>query len=109
MGITKKTVHPGDGKSRPVKGDQVTMEYRGCLFDASQGEKNNYMGREFDSSQKRGEFKTPIGVGKVIRGWDEGVMDMSLGEKSILTISSDYAYGDRGFPGLIPANATLVL
>ncbi|EZF54154.1 FK506-binding protein 1B [Trichophyton rubrum CBS 288.86] len=42
-------------------------------------------------------------------GWDEGVMNMTVGEKCILTISGDYAYGDRGFPGLIPPNSTLVL
>ena len=53
--------------------------------------------------------KTQIGVGKVIRGWDEGVTEMTLGEKTVLTISPDYAYGDRGFPGLIPPNSTLVL
>lgn len=67
----------------------------------------------FDSSVGRGDFKTRIGVGQVIKGWDEGIISadggMTLGEKSTLVISGDYAYGDRGFPGLIPPNATLIL
>lgn len=53
-------------------------------------------------------FVTTIGTGSVIRGWDEGVPQMSLGEKAKLTITSDYAYGARGFPGLIPPNSTLI-
>ncbi|KAF2423474.1 peptidyl-prolyl cis-trans isomerase [Tothia fuscella] len=63
----------------------------------------------FDTSVGRGEFDTKIGIGRVIRGWDEGIVTMSLGEKATLVISSDYAYGSRGFPQLIPPNATLVL
>jgi FK506-binding protein 1 len=62
----------------------------------------------FDSSVGRGDFKTAIGVGRVIAGWDEGVPQMSLGERSVLTIPGKMAYGDRGFPGLIPPNATLI-
>merc|ERR1712232_632146 len=69
-------------------------------------------GKQFDSSVGRGDFQTKIGVGQVIRGWDEGVLSadggMTLGEKCRLTITGDYAYGSRGFPGLIPPNATLV-
>lgn len=66
-------------------------------------------GKKFDSSRDRGRpFQTKIGVGQVIRGWDEGVPQLSLGEKGLLTITGDYAYGERGFPGLIPPNATLI-
>ncbi|KAB8281080.1 hypothetical protein B0I72DRAFT_133434 [Yarrowia lipolytica] len=99
MGVTVKQLQPGDGKTYPKKGDAVTIHYVGTLEN----------GQKFDSSRDRGEpFKTTIGVGDVIRGWDEGVPKLSLGERSVLTISGDYGYGERGFPGLIPPNATLV-
>jgi FK506-binding protein 1 len=49
-----------------------------------------------------------VGVGQVIKGWDEGVVQMSKGEKAKLTCSPDYAYGAKGFPPVIPANATLI-
>lgn len=66
-------------------------------------------GKKFDSSRDRGRpFQTQIGVGRVIRGWDEGVPQMSLGEKAVFTISGDYGYGAQGYPGLIPPNATLI-
>lgn len=66
-------------------------------------------GEQFDSSLSRGRpFTFTIGVGQVIRGWDEGVMTMSLGEKAKLNISSDYGYGSRGAGGVIPPNADLV-
>lgn len=66
-------------------------------------------GEQFDSSHSRGRpFTFTIGVGQVIRGWDEGVMTMSLGEKAKLNISSDYGYGSRGAGGVIPPNADLV-
>ena len=65
-------------------------------------------GTKFDSSRDRGQpFKFKIGKGEVIKGWDEGVMQMSLGEKSILHISSDYGYGETGAGGVIPPNADL--
>ena len=57
-------------------------------------------GKKFDSSRDRGKpFECQIGVGQVIRGWDEGVPQMSLGEKAVLKISYDYGYGDKGYPG----------
>ncbi|MCJ1302922.1 hypothetical protein MMC08_005727 [Hypocenomyce scalaris] len=86
MGVTRKVLKEGNGTDRPKKGDEVTIEYTGNLYDEAQAS-NNYRGKYFDSSKGRGDFQTKIGVGKVIRGWDEGVMEMSLGEKSILTIS----------------------
>jgi len=65
-------------------------------LDASNGFK------KFDSSIDRGKpFETVIGRGRVIRGWDEAVPQMSLGEKARLTITGDYAYGERGYPGLV--------
>ncbi|KAL8799853.1 MAG: hypothetical protein Q9182_005602 [Xanthomendoza sp. 2 TL-2023] len=94
MGVTRKVLKEGNGTDIPKKGDQVTIEYTGNLYDEEEAD-NDYRGKQFDSSVGRGDFKTEIGVGKVIRGWDEGVTEMSLGEKSVLTISGDYAYGDR--------------
>ncbi|CAE7573310.1 fkh1 [Symbiodinium natans] len=65
-------------------------------------------GKKFDSSRDRGQpFRTQIGVGQVIRGWDEGVPTMSLGEKAILRMTSDYGYGSRGAGRVIPPNADL--
>ena len=75
------------------------MHYTGKLLN----------GKKFDSSYDRHRpFNFTIGVGQVIRGWDEGVMTMSKGEKAILTISPDYGYGVRGVPPIIPGNSTLV-
>lgn len=60
-------------------------------------------GKKFDSSKDRGKpFKFKIGKGEVIRGWDEGVAQMSVGQHAQLTCSPDYAYGDRGHPGAYP-------
>ncbi|KAK4615379.1 FK506-binding protein 1 [Fulvia fulva] len=109
MGVTKQKLQDGDGKTYAKAGDNITMEYTGTLFDENAPNKK---GKQFDSSVGRGDFDTRIGVGQVIKGWDEGVLStdggMSLGEKATLTITGDYAYGSSGFPGLIPANATLV-
>lgn len=66
-------------------------------------------GNKFDSSRDRGKpFEFKIGYGNVIKGWDEGVAQMSKGERAKLTCTPDYAYGARGFPPVIPANATLI-
>ncbi|KAF2002241.1 peptidyl-prolyl cis-trans isomerase [Amniculicola lignicola CBS 123094] len=111
MGVDKVSIRQGNGVDYPKKGDEVAMEYTGWLQDTSApGGK----GAKFDSSVGRGDLITPIGIGRVIRGWDDGILGtdsgqpMSLGEKATLTISSDYGYGARGFPGHIPPNATLV-
>ena len=65
-------------------------------------------GNKFDASRDRGRpFQFTIGVGQVIKGWDEGVMQMSVGEKAMLHISSDLGYGARGAGGVIPPNADL--
>lgn len=98
MGVEKEILQAGDGESFPKAGDMLTMHYTGTLADGSQ----------FDSSVSRGKpFQFVIGIGQVIKGWDEGVQQMSLGEKSMLKISSDYGYGSRGAPGAIPPNADL--
>jgi FK506-binding protein 1 len=81
----------GDEKTFPKQGDELSMHYVGTL--ASNGTK-------FDSSRDRNKpFTLKIGVGQVIQGWDEGVMQMSLGEKAVLHISSDFGYGSRGVVG----------
>ncbi|KAI9821163.1 MAG: hypothetical protein M1827_003897 [Pycnora praestabilis] len=86
MGVTKKILKSGNGVDFPKKGDTVTIQYTGCLYDSNQAA-NGYKGQQFDSSVGRGDFVTRIGEGKVIRGWDDGVVEMSLGEKSTLNIS----------------------
>ncbi len=83
----------------PEKGKRVKVHYTGRLTD----------GKKFDSSVDRGEpFEFTIGVGQVIRGWDEGVMSMKVGGKRQLIIPADLGYGARGSPPVIPANAELV-
>jgi FKBP-type peptidyl-prolyl cis-trans isomerase FkpA len=86
-----------------TKGNNVSVHYTGWFYtDGKRGEK-------FDSSLDRNEpFNiTPLGAGKVIRGWDEGIEGMKVGGKRELIIPPDIAYGARGFPGIIPPNSTL--
>jgi len=112
VGVIKEVLKPGNGVDRPKKGDNVAMEYTGWLYDSSIP--GDHRGAQFDSSVGRGDFKTQIGTGQVIKGWDDGIIGnaqteaMTLGEKAILTISGHFAYGSVGFPGLIPPNATLI-
>jgi len=107
MGVQRKLIKEGNGKDAAQAGDMVTIEYTGYLYDPAQASNDN-KGKQFDTTTGRGPFHTQIGVGKVIKGWDEGVPQMTLGERAILTISSDYAYGERGFYDLIPPHSTLV-
>lgn len=84
---------------RPSKhGDRLSMHYTGTLKSD---------GSEFDSSRKRGPFKFHFGAGEVIKGWDEGLKDMCVGDKRKLTIPPHMGYGSRGI-GPIPGGATLV-
>ncbi|MGL6135133.1 MAG: FKBP-type peptidyl-prolyl cis-trans isomerase [Prochlorococcaceae cyanobacterium] len=87
----------GDGPEAS-SGQTVVVNYRGTLEN----------GREFDSSYGRGPFSFPLGAGRVIRGWDEGVAGMQVGGKRKLVIPPDLAYGQRGAGGAIPPNATLI-
>ncbi len=88
-----------EGTGPEVKsGDTIVIHYNGTLTD----------GTKFDSSYDRGKpFETQIGVGQVIKGWDEGVIGMKVGGKRKLTIPSDMGYGEQGTQG-IPPNATLI-
>lgn len=90
---------PGDGKTFPKKNQTVTVHYVGTFPD----------GKKFDSSRDRKEpFKFVLGAGKVIKGWDEGLALMSLGETATVTCPYTYAYGERGYPGVIPPKSTLI-
>jgi peptidylprolyl isomerase len=92
----------GDGAS-PATGQICVMHYTGWLYE------NGQKGRKFDSSVDRGEpFEFPIGTGRVIKGWDEGVATMKVGGKRTLTIPPELGYGARGAGGVIPPNATLI-
>jgi FKBP-type peptidyl-prolyl cis-trans isomerase len=93
-----ETIRPGQGNEAKT-GDRVTVHYVGTLADGS----------KFDSSRDRGEgFSFQLGRGEVIKGWDQGVPGMRVGELRKLTIPSGLAYGARGFPPVIPPHSTLV-
>jgi peptidylprolyl isomerase len=92
----------GTGAS-PAKGQTCVMHYTGWLYE------NGVKGKKFDSSVDRNEpFEFPIGMSRVIKGWDEGVATMKVGGKRTLIIPPDMGYGARGAGGVIPPNATLV-
>jgi FKBP-type peptidyl-prolyl cis-trans isomerase FkpA len=96
--LEKTDLVVGNG-AEATAGKRVTVHYVGTLTD----------GRKFDASTDRGDpFKFRLGAGEVIRGWDEGVAGMRVGGKRKLTIPPELGYGARGFPPVIPANATLV-
>jgi peptidylprolyl isomerase len=87
----------------PRTGQICVMHYTGWLYE------NGAKGRKFDSSLDRGRpFEFPIGTGRVIRGWDEGVATMKVGGKRTLIIPPELGYGARGAGNVIPPNATLL-
>lgn len=92
----------GDGSS-PESGQTCVMHYTGWLYE------NGVKGAKFDSSVDRGQpFAFKIGVGQVIKGWDEGVATMKVGGKRTLIIPPQLGYGTRGAGRVIPPNATLL-
>lgn len=99
-GLYKKILVEGDASAgSPPSGSKVTVHYVGTLLDGS----------KFDSSRDRpGFFEFSVGVGQVIKGWDQGIVTMHKGEKCLLAARSDYAYGDAGHPPTIPGGATLI-
>jgi FKBP-type peptidyl-prolyl cis-trans isomerase FkpA len=100
---TDTTVGTG---AEAVKGKTVVVHYTGWLYDPAAPDKK---GRKFDSSVDRGTpFTFPLGAGRVIKGWDEGVAGMRVGGKRTLVIPPAMGYGSRGAGGVIPPDATLL-
>ncbi|KNC53759.1 Fk506-binding protein [Thecamonas trahens ATCC 50062] len=90
---------PEDCGRKSANGDSLSMHYTGKLED----------GTVFDSSVTRGTpFEFRLGAGMVIQGWDQGLLDMCVGERRVLTIPPHLGYGDRGAGGVIPGGATLI-
>jgi FKBP-type peptidyl-prolyl cis-trans isomerase len=98
MPIQIEEVRPGTGAEARA-GMNVSVHYVGTLTN----------GQKFDSSRDRGKpFGFKLGAGQVIAGWDQGVAGMKVGQVRKLTIPPELAYGDRGFPPVIPPGSTLV-
>ncbi|MGA2706672.1 MAG: FKBP-type peptidyl-prolyl cis-trans isomerase [Isosphaeraceae bacterium] len=101
-GLQYRDIKEGTGE-KPKKGQTCVMHYTGWLWE------NGAKGKKFDSSVDRGEpFDFPIGTGRVIKGWDEGVLSMKVGGKRELLIPPNLGYGSRGAGRVIPPNATLL-
>lgn len=104
-GLTARILQTGYGRAA-VAGDYVDVHYTGWLYDE---EAEARRGNKFDSSVDRGErFGFLLGAGQVIKGWDQGVDGMLIGEKRELTLAPEMAYGERGAGNVIPPGATLV-
>lgn len=103
--LQKLDTKQGTG-AEAVSGKPVIVHYTGWLYDASKPDKK---GTKFDSSRDR---QTPfgffLGAGKVIEGWDDGVVGMKVGGQRTLIIPPALGYGERGAGGVIPPNATLI-
>ena len=85
--------------NKPLKGEKVKVHYKGMLLD----------GTVFDSSFKRNQpIEFTLGIGQVIKGWDEGISLLGVGDKASFIIPSDLAYGESGAGGVIPPNAPLL-
>jgi FKBP-type peptidyl-prolyl cis-trans isomerase FkpA len=104
-GLSMRTLLQGDGAVAEV-GQTAVVHYTGWLYDP---EAENFRGQKFDSSVDRGaHFNFTLGEGRVIKGWDQGVVGMHVGEVRELTIAPEMGYGERGAGGVIPPGATLV-
>ncbi|KAI0373975.1 hypothetical protein BV20DRAFT_988130 [Pilatotrama ljubarskyi] len=94
------TYVPADCKVKSQNGDRLQVHYTGTLYSN---------GNKFDSSLDRGQpLPLTLGAGQVIKGWEEGLKSMCVGEKRTLTIPPNMAYGPRGFGNVIPPNSALV-
>jgi FKBP-type peptidyl-prolyl cis-trans isomerase len=104
-GLSARILSSGDGQVAQA-GDNVAVHYTGWLYDESA---ENNRGTKFDSSVDRGEhFQFPLGAGRVIKGWDQGVEGMAIGEVRELIIAPEMGYGERGAGNAIPPGATLI-
>jgi FKBP-type peptidyl-prolyl cis-trans isomerase FkpA len=104
-GLTMKKLQNGYGRAA-VAGDLASVHYTGWLYDPNAADGR---GKKFDSSVDRGQpFQFPLGASRVIRGWDEGVAGMLIGEKRELRIAPELGYGNRGAGSAIPPGATLL-
>jgi FKBP-type peptidyl-prolyl cis-trans isomerase FkpA len=105
ISMQSQELKPGAGEA--VTGGKIAVvQYTGWLYEAAA--KDN-KGKQFDSSRSSGQpFRFPVGTGQVIKGWDQGVLGMKIGESRRLIIPPDLAYGDNGAGGVIPPGATLV-
>ncbi len=104
-GLKSTTTVAGTG-AVAAAGQLAEVHYTGWLYDP---EAEGGRGTKFDSSVDRGQtFSFPLGAGRVIQGWDQGVPGMKIGEKRELLIAPEMGYGDRGAGGLIPPGATLL-
>ena len=122
--LTKMNVKTGSGKEA-IAGKMVNVHYTGWLLDELAPEDCRTLppfvgkklvlsclenkGQKFDSSRDRsGNFTFPLGAGRVIKGWDQGVQGMKVGGQRTLIIPSSMGYGTRGAGNIIPPNATLI-
>ena len=104
-GLSSRTLLEGEGEVAE-DGQIAVVHYTGWLYDETAMDNR---GQKFDSSVDRGaHFRFPLGKGMVIRGWDEGVIDMKVGEVRELVIPPNLGYGSRGAGSVIPPNSTLV-
>ena len=104
MALQKTDLAPGTG-AEISSGQTALVHYTGWLYDAATPDNK---GKQFDSSVGGEPFEFPLGAGRVIAGWDQGVVGMKVGGKRRLVIPPVMGYGERGAGGVIPPNATLV-
>jgi peptidylprolyl isomerase len=101
--LVVEDLEPGEGDAEAEAGDQLSVQYKGVLYDT---------GEEFDASYSAGQpgppFDFQLGASEVIAGWDEGLEGMKVGGRRQLIIPPDLAYGEQGQPPTIPPNSTLV-
>ena len=103
--LIKTDIKLGTG-AEAAAGHGVSVHYTGWLYDEAAAD---HHGKKFDSSRDRGQlFEFPLGAGRVIQGWDQGVAGMRVGGQRTLIIPASLGYGARGAGGVIPPNATLV-
>ena len=104
--IEVDVLNHGDGDWFPSVGDVVRCHY--SIYLPPEGPHGKETMIESSRKKRHRPFEFVVGIGQVIKGWDRGVLNMSYGERSRLTITPGYAYGDKGLPPLIPANSSVI-